>query len=219
MKGNVGRHQLEYSSHSERRAPEPLYWVGLICGILPLATAFIALVGYWVFENAFFVELGLADLKFGGIAVAIGIVSSIVFRCYAKCDTVASEQALRKAKVAIILLLINFPAAIFCTFAGIRLVMIPMMHYEIHNHSSSALDSGTLTQGNAVMQFGVIPQNEHIDMSHRLSPGQLDLSVLRAGSKQKKVVREYMDGDDFRPGRSPRLIIRVYDNDITLGGK
>jgi|GEM_PF-3455731 len=200
---------LTYSTVKERHAPIALYYLAMICGIVPLVSGMICLLGYWLTQWEQFAIVGLFDLVLGGGTVLIGFIFSAIYFRLAKRATVEQSQSVKRAHKAQWILFANIPAAVLCTAGGIWLTSHPIVTFEIQNTGKTQIEAGSLSLGSRTAHFGTIPPNGKVAVKLRIIfEANAQLSIVRtSGRSIVPVSGRVGDADDFIGNIHKRVIV------------
>jgi hypothetical protein len=200
---------LDYASVEHREAPSHLLVISLLCGLIPLGAGLLILLLYWLTDAGVFIYLGLGMLVIGGIATLVGLMSGVNYLTIAWRATVDRRRAIRNALIALIILLLNIPAAIFCVLVGGSLAMSGVTQtFVVYNNGKTTIDGGTMYQSKYTTTFGAIPPGSSRNVQLKIgSHGPIYTEILRNGVTSKAEVYGDTDEDNFRGSFVYKIVI------------
>jgi hypothetical protein len=139
------------------QAPIALFWASVVSTILAGGTGVACLVAYWLTERDNVAFFGLMWLFFGGLLTFGGFVCGLTYANRSREIRSQSASSRHRARLALILPVLNVFLAVGCAWLGSWLVSRPpLATFSIHNRSDAKIESGKVLFGSMTIPFGAI---------------------------------------------------------------
>ena len=121
--------------------------IALACGILPMTIGLTILALYYLFDWDAMQVTGMFMIPIGGAAVFTGIALAITWciRQRSTAKRLGTPTRWRAGILVLLLLIANFPVALFCVVAGGLLAMEALQGFSICNHTNDDLTNVTVS--------------------------------------------------------------------------
>jgi hypothetical protein len=114
---------LDYAHAGEFRAHPALLTLSRIAGIAPLTLGVGELLLFVLTGSPAFALAGFYTLILGGVVVVCGLVFVLIYLRQAKRANLDRTESLRRGRIALLILILNFPVAFACAAIGIALIV------------------------------------------------------------------------------------------------
>ena len=140
-------------------AAQVLVWLAWVCWLAPLVGGLLMLACYWAFIDSEFALAGYLILIGGTLAAAVGITFAVLVPGLTTHTTEPARTTLRRrAKIAFVGIIANFPIALVCLLVGASLTTLS--YFQIRNEGETRVSNVMLRLGGQTIAVGDLEPGE-----------------------------------------------------------
>src|SRR5688500_9700170 len=158
--------KLDYANVNEITPTHVPYFIGLVCGIVPLGAGVLSLGLYAVTAERLYELTWFLTLLAGAICFVLGGICLAAYRRQARKASPDFAALMRKRfRIALFILLVNLPAAAVCTALGLSMRSGNGAAFvSLDNDGKTAITQLTITNGGIPLTVSSIARGKSVNL-------------------------------------------------------